>query len=127
MKSSKQRRAEMKAQCAARAEQASGKIAKEKLSEGVAVNIANLAPYNSYGAPDFVERGYYVDRPFTCEGCGLEEVWTAQQQKWWYETAKGYVYSGAKHCRACRRRESDRKAVARRVHLEGVARKKRDG
>ncbi|WP_238945951.1 zinc-ribbon domain containing protein [Vandammella animalimorsus] len=40
--------------------------------------------------------------PFTCCRCGAQEVWTAKQQKWWYEVAHGPIYSGAKHCRACR-------------------------
>jgi hypothetical protein len=125
MKSGKQRRAELKSKRIVRAEKAKADVVAEKKRQGVAVNVENLAPYNSYGAPDFIGRGYYVDRDFTCEGCGREEVWTARQQKWWYETAKGFIYSDAKLCRACRRRERDRKAEARRVHLEGVARKKR--
>ncbi|WP_347483885.1 zinc-ribbon domain containing protein [Vandammella animalimorsus] len=29
-------------------------------------------------------------------------MWTAKQQKWWYEVAHGPIYSGSKHCRACR-------------------------
>jgi putative zinc ribbon protein len=90
----------------------------------VRVNVEALAPNNSYGAPRFVERGYYVDEPFTCAGCGVAQVWTAWQQKWWYEVAKGFAYSTAKHCRACRRREQARRAEAKRVHLEGVARKR---
>jgi len=90
----------------------------------VAVNEEDLAPYRSYGAPDFVRRGYYLDRGFRCAGCGSEETWTAEQQKWWYEVAKGYVYSSAKLCRPCRRREQARAARARRVHQEGAARKK---
>jgi len=84
-----------------------------------------MAPNNSYGAPDFVRRGYYLDRPFRCAGCGREEIWTAAQQKWWYEVAKGYLYSGAKLCRPCRRREQARRSEARRVHLEGLTRKGR--
>ena len=88
------------------------------------VNVAALAPNNSYGVPRFVERGYYTDEPFKCSGCGTNQVWTAWQQKWWYEVAKGYVYSNAKLCRPCRRREQARRAEARRVHLEGVARKR---
>ena len=90
----------------------------------IPVNEELLAPNNSYGAPDFVRRGYYLDRLFRCFDCGKEEVWTGTQQKWWYEVAKGFVYSSAKRCRACRRKERDRSAEARRVHLEGVARKK---
>jgi hypothetical protein len=53
------------------------------------VNREALAPYNSYGEPDFVTRGYYVDRTFQCACCGTEETWRATQQKWWYEVAKG--------------------------------------
>jgi hypothetical protein len=91
----------------------------------VRVNAAALAPYNSYGVPRFVERGYYEDLPFTCSQCGVQQLWTAWQQKWWYEVAKGYVYSGAKLCRPCRRREQARRVEARRVHLEGVERKRK--
>ena len=75
-------------------------------------------------APDFVYRGHYLDKPFTCAGCGKEEIWTATQQKWWYEVAKGFVYSIAKLCRNCRRQVQAQKNESRRVHLEGIARKK---
>lgn len=68
------------------------------------VNVGALAPYNSYGPPDFIARGYYEDVPFTCVDCGEAQLWTATQQKWWYEVAKGQVYSIAKRCRACRRK-----------------------
>ena len=90
----------------------------------VRVNVTALAPNNSYGTPRFVQRGYYEDQPFTCAGCGTAQTWTAWQQKWWYEVAKGYGYSTAKHCRPCRRREQARRAEAKRVHLEGIARKR---
>ena len=90
----------------------------------VRVNVAALAPNNSYGTPRFVKLGYYEDVTFTCSGCGVAQVWTASQQKWWYEVAKGFVYSAAKHCRPCRRREQARRVEARRVHLEGVRRKR---
>jgi hypothetical protein len=90
----------------------------------VRVNVAALAPNNSYGVPRFVERGYYSDQLFKCSICGTDQVWTASQQKWWYEVAKGYVYSTAKLCRPCRRREQARRSEARRVHLEGIKRKR---
>lgn len=92
----------------------------------IPVNEQLLAPNNSYGVPDFVRRGYYIDRPFRCVDCGTEEVWTGTQQKWWYEVAKGFVYSSAVRCRACRRRERARRDEARRVHLEGLARKRKE-
>jgi hypothetical protein len=87
----------------------------------VLVNPELLAPNNSYGVPDFVRRGYYVDTPFRCVDCSKEEVWTGSQQKWWYEVAKGFAYSSAIRCRACRRKEREPRAEARRVHLEGLA------
>jgi Probable zinc-ribbon domain len=90
---------------------------------GPPVNEELLAPNNSYGAPDFVRRGYYVDQPFKCVDCGKEEIWTGSQQKWWYEVAKGFAYSTAIRCRLCRRKERARREAARRVHLEGIARK----
>jgi len=34
----------------------------------VSVNAELLAPNNSYGAPDFVQRGYYVNRPVSMRG-----------------------------------------------------------
>ena len=92
----------------------------------ISVNEELLAPYNSYGEADFVRRGYYVDIPFRCVDCGKEEIWTGAQQKWWYEVAKGFVYSTAVRCRACRRQERARRDEARRVHLEGLARKQKE-
>lgn len=73
------------------------------MKDAVLVAPTALSPCNSYLPPDFVERGYYLDLPFTCASCGSDEVWTAAQQKWWYEVAKGSLYSGARLCRQCRR------------------------
>lgn len=54
---------------------------------------------NTYGLlPEF-----YVDRSFTCRDCGEEQVWTAKQQKWWYEEIRGHIDSRAVRCRPCRR------------------------
>ena len=88
---------------------------KQLEARGVLVNESALAKNNSYGAPKFVYRGYYVDQPFRCRDCSKEEVWTATQQKWWYEVAKGFAYSSAVRCRACRRKEQARKMAARRT------------
>jgi Probable zinc-ribbon domain len=46
---------------------------------------------------------WYVEYEFTCVDCGSDEVWTAEQQKWWYEEAKGPSQSRAIRCRACRK------------------------
>lgn len=66
---------------------------------------------------------YYVDREFTCRDCGSHEVWTAKQQKWWYEVALGNINSTAVRCRPCRRADQARSADARRVSEEGMRRK----
>lgn len=83
------------------------------LARGVAVEVSALAPHNSYGQPEYVERGYYIDIPFACRVCGIPQTWTAAQQKWWYEVAKGYVYSTATRCRPCRQGERARREAAR--------------
>ena len=55
---------------------------------------------------------YYVDRPFTCRDCGVDEVWTAEQQKWYYEVAKGSIYGQAIRCRECRKKHNAQKGIA---------------
>jgi len=56
---------------------------------------------------------HYVDRPFTCRDCGTKEVWTAEQQKWYYEVAKGSIHAKAVRCRACRDRIKGEKDLQR--------------
>lgn len=130
MKSNKQRRAELQARKARQEEkQKDHDRAQIALRPGAVfhpderVNVDALAPHTSYGQPDFVARGYYEPIPFTCKDCGVEEIWTPRQQKWWYEIAKGYPFATATRCRACRRRERDHRAAARKTHLEGLAKK----
>ncbi len=92
----------------------------------IPVNEALLAPNNSYGAPDFVRRGYYVDLVFKCVDCGTEEIWAGTQQKWWYEVAKGFAYSTAIRCRSCRRKERARREEARGFMSKAWRKKQRD-
>ena len=66
---------------------------------------------------------YYVDKVVVCRSCGREEVWTAENQKWWYEEAKGNIHAEAVHCRACRDKEKARKDQARKNHLEKLSKK----
>ena len=54
---------------------------------------------------------FYADRSFTCIDCGVDEVWTAAQQKWWYEVAQGKIDSKANRCRQCRYRQIGRAHV----------------
>jgi len=127
MKSGKQRRNEIIAARARGGERRKAIARAQEFKDApyrfVPVNEKALVPNNSYGAPAFVRRGYYVDIPFRCVDCGKEEVWTGTQQKWWYEVAKGFVYSTAVRCRPCRRKKRAQSAESRRVHLEGIERK----
>jgi hypothetical protein len=125
MKSGKQRRVEISAKRKQRAanRESQGKLSEPAHHRMIPVNEALLAPNNSYGAPDFVRRGYYIDLPFRCVDCGTEEIWTGTQQKWWYEVAKGFVYSTAIRCRSCRRKKRERRDEARRVHGAGFAKR----
>ena len=72
----------------------------EKARSRIQADLSRQAPNNSFAGG----RLYYEDLEFTCQGCGRQEIWTARQQQWWYEVAKGHVFSTAVHCRACRRR-----------------------
>ena len=65
----------------------------------IPANLKEQAPNNSYGPPL-----YYADQPFDCVDCGRHEVWTASQQQWYFEVAKGSIYGRAIRCRACRHR-----------------------
>lgn len=80
---------------------------------------AELAHNNTYGPLPL----FYMDRAFACRDCGTDQIWTAKQQKWWYEIGKGNIGSIAVRCRPCRKKEQERKAEARRIHLEGLQKK----
>ena len=64
----------------------------------VLADRSKLAHINTYG--DLPE--YYLDYDFNCQDCGSKEVWTAAQQKWFYEEAKGHIWAVAVRCRKCR-------------------------
>ncbi len=89
------------------------------------VDHGRLAPDSSFAAPDFVDRGYYLDLSFVCIDCGKCEVWSSTQQKWWYEVAKGGVWTTATRCRPCRQGERKRREDAQKVHLAGLQEKKK--
>lgn len=127
MKSGKQRRTELAAKKQARTTK---KEIREKpvqiAGDAAPVNYELLAPNNSYSGSDFMRCGFYVDKPFRCIDCGADEIWTARQQKWWFEVAKGHIFSTARRCRTCRRKERDRSNESRRVHMEGLARREKE-
>jgi hypothetical protein len=126
IKSNKQRKAEIKAH--RRKRQTKAQTAPKTNTRltppgSVLCDPSLLKPYNSYGVPLFVARGYYLDIEFTCRDCGKHEIWKAAQQKWWYETAKGNVESSAVRCRACRKIEREHKELARKAQQEGLKKK----
>jgi len=135
MKSNKQRRKEIKLKRLARAAKlkrelettippyALDKPVKYEKAGVVLADSKELEHNNTYG----ILPTYYLDKPFTCIDCGSEEIWTAKQQKWWYEIAKGNINSTAVRCRPCRKIQQEIKAEARRVHLEGLSRKNSSG
>jgi Probable zinc-ribbon domain len=65
--------------------------------DAIAADLSQQAPNNSYS-----RLLYYMDYEFVCADCGSIQVWTAKQQQWWYEVAKGSIHAGAKRCRPCR-------------------------
>ena len=69
----------------------------------IPADTSQQAPHNSYSPKLF-----YEDLEFTCANCGKEEIWTAKQQEWWYEVAKGAIYSRASRCRECRKAKRQR-------------------
>jgi len=82
---------------------------RNKKADRLPVDAAKLNMGNTYSpAPEF-----YYDIEFDCRDCGVHQVWTASQQKWWYEEAGGYFFAGAVRCRACRKLEQERKRRAR--------------
>ena len=128
MKSNKQRRAEI---MAARWHRKRKQAALAARPHPPLVHAANMAPVNesallstnSYGAPIWQMRGYYVDTAFVCIDCGAHCLWTAERQKWWYEVAKGHPDTTAVRCKPCRARERARKQTARAASEAGRIRK----
>jgi Probable zinc-ribbon domain len=124
MKSNKQRRAEIIARRQFRKTRNLKPHALVSFGrEALAVDPNMFPPPGSYRAPEFSERGCYLPHPFQCKDCGKEEIWTAAQQKWWYEKANGTWSAVAVRCRACRAKERTRKAEARVASLAGLLKK----
>jgi hypothetical protein len=95
----------------------------ENKHNSLMIDYTKLSTGNSYGTGHLF-RNFYEDAVFICKDCGSKEVWTAEQQKWWYEEMHAYIDTHAVRCRACRIKEGQRKAEARRISKEGMARKR---
>lgn len=129
-KSSKQRRSEIRAERIRKARKEASLVKRQsgffpweepqqpgELPAGtVAANLNELAHNNTYGPlPHF-----YRDLAFRCAHCGSSELWTAKQQRWWYEIAKGDINSTAKYCRPCRNLRRKERDKARTSHFKGL-------
>ena len=53
-------------------------------------------------------RLFYRDSPFRCRDCGTESVWSAEEQRFWFERADGPRQSVAVSCTSCRRKLKER-------------------
>jgi predicted RNA-binding Zn-ribbon protein involved in translation (DUF1610 family) len=123
MKSGKQRRKEIKERRLKKAQvlvDVDTTVVTDPLPEGaIEANVELLSENNnSYFLPLF-----YIDRPFTCRDCGSKEIWTAKQQKWWYEVVLGDINSIAVRCRSCRRKLRAEKE-AQKEHMAEMAQRK---
>jgi len=119
--SNKRKRPQLKQQRADRVEQQETKTLKNGLRDGTIIPVDRSKIFSRSVLPTVPE--YYRDRWFTCKDCGEEDLWTAKQQKRWYEEQGGEIEAIAVRCRACRTKEKERKAKARKVHLEGLKRR----
>ena len=80
------------------------KLAKEgRVVQGVEIPEGALPadPSRQAHSAGYSVKFYYQDVHYACAGCGKQEVWTAQQQKKYFEVQKGNIYNEAKWCHAC--------------------------
>jgi len=123
VKSGKQRRKEIKEKRLKRAEATAESLKNKTYAEArlsplsvVEADHTQLTHNNTYGSfPNF-----YADTPFVCVDCGVTDLWTAKAQKWWYEIAKGSIWSTASRCSSCRKTRREAKE-AQKKHMEEMA------
>lgn len=56
-------------------------------------------------------RHWYIDATFHCSRCGESFVFTAEEQKYWYEELSFWIDSLPKECASCRRELRELKAL----------------
>jgi hypothetical protein len=52
---------------------------------------------------------YYEDKHFQCRDCGVEQTWTAEDQRWYYDVVGALYYKTAVRCRPCRAKHRESK------------------
>lgn len=122
MKSGKQRRAEIKESRLQRIAKRDDKVDPFKgpiPDWAIPVNPSEVVYHSMFMTLPL----FYIDKEFVCIECGANEVWTARQQKWWYEIAKGNFETTAVRCRECRDRRKREKELQK-EHMKKMADKK---
>lgn len=94
-------------------------IQKARVGHRIKADLTKHTPNNSYSPPL-----YYEDISFKCRDCGAECIWTAEQQRLWYEEWGGPIQSTAVRCRPCRQRAQSKKAEQKK-HMQEMALKRR--
>ena len=59
-------------------------------------------------------RYWYVDAAFICRECGKEFVFTAREQRFWYEEMRFWIDSLPTRCAACRKQQRTRLELRKR-------------
>ncbi len=63
---------------------------------------------------------YYVDKERTCVQCGSSFIFSAKEQKYWYESLNFYLDSVAIRCLSCRKKKRSEKALAAQISAAQV-------
>jgi hypothetical protein len=71
-----------------------------------------------------VPQYFYVDQHRVCIQCGKDFVFSAAEQKFWYETLKFYGTSVAIRCKECRRRKKTEASLGQQLQAVKKALKK---
>jgi hypothetical protein len=98
MKSNKQRRQKIRVRRLQRVGRKACRVntsSVDHLIDTMTVTLALLLRNHSDSILNFAQHSYYQNRPFRCENCGVEELWTAAKQQQWYKVAQGETWTTA--------------------------------
>ena len=56
-------------------------------------------------------REWYIDAQFVCQGCNTTFIWSASEQRAWFEDYKFWVDSSPTLCKKCRREKRELKKM----------------
>lgn len=84
----------------------------------IVANPSKQARNNSYSPPTF-----YEDCRFNCIDCGATELWTAEQQRVYFEEWKKSIYHRPVRCGVCRNQRKVQILENNQKTLEGLKQK----